>query len=58
MITLVRWYILKAKEVKMKLTFYKIAEKVLKETAKMDAEDWADKFVSAFIEVLHKNDDK
>lgn len=54
MITLIRWYILKAKEIKLKLALYRIAEKCLKEVAEMDKGDWEEKFVEAFADIIHK----
>ena len=58
MITLIRWYILKTKEMKLKLALFNIAEKFLKEVGKMDKDDWEEKFVGAFADIIHKENNE
>lgn len=50
MITLIRWVILKQKEIKWKLAFYQFLDQQLK-----NPEELEKKFVEAFAEIIHNS---
>lgn len=52
MITLIRWFLLKQKEIKLKLALYSFVEKSLKELTQ-NPEELEQKIMHAFAEVIH-----
>ena len=52
MITLVRWYIMKTKEIKYRLALWQFIDKQAKELLK-NPEEIEKKFVSALAEIIH-----
>lgn len=57
MITLIRWYMLKAKEIKMKLSLYRYLEKGVDYIAK-NTDDLKKMFVHELVGILHNEADK
>ena len=59
MITLIRWYLYKSKEVKYKCAFYTMLDKTMKE---INTGEFKDKFLKEFMpylaEVIHKETEK
>ena len=53
MITLIRWYMLKAKQIKMKLALWTFAEQLLAEVAK-NSDKLENRLIDALINVIHK----
>lgn len=56
MITLIRWYMLKAKQIKMKLAFWTFAEQILVEFAK-NGDGVEKKLMDALVKVIHEGND-
>lgn len=56
MITLLRWYLLKAKQIKIKLLFYSITEQVIKEFINQN-KDWEQKIVHELAQIIHNSND-
>ena len=54
MITLLRWYLLKAKQIKIKLLFYSITEQVIKEFINQN-KDWEQKIVHELAQIIHNS---
>lgn len=57
MITLIRWYILKAKKIKWELAVWQFIDKQAKELLK-NPEEIEKKFVSALAEIIHAENQK
>ena len=57
MITLLRWYLLKAKQIKIKLLFYSITEQVIKEFISQN-KDWEQKIVHELAQIIHNSNDE
>lgn len=57
MITLLRWYLLKAKQIKIKLLFYSITEQVIKEFISQN-KDWEQKIVHELAQITHNSNDE
>lgn len=53
MITLIRWYMLKAKQIKMKLAFWTFVEKLLVEIAK-NGDGLENKLMDTLVKVIHE----
>ena len=53
MITLIRWYMLKAKQIKIKLALWTFAEQLLTEVAK-NSDGLENKLMDALIKVIHE----
>lgn len=54
MITLFRWFLYKAKEVKWKLVFWQFADKQLMELIK-NQEELEKKFIAEIAKLIHEN---
>lgn len=57
MITLLRWILLKQKEIKWKLAFWQFVDKQTKELMK-NPEELEKKFVGALAEIIHSENQK
>ena len=57
MITLVRWYIMKTKEIKYRLALWQFIDQQAKELLK-NPEEIEKKFVSALAEIIHNEEKK
>ena len=57
MITLIRWYILKAKKIKWELALWQLIDKEATELLK-NPEEIEKKFVSALAEIIHEENPK
>ena len=57
MITLVRWYIMKTKEIKWRLAVWQFVDQQAKELLK-NPEEFEKKFVSALAEIIHNEEKK
>ena len=57
MITLIRWYILKAKKIKWELALWQFIDKQATELLK-NPEEIEKKFVSALAEIIHSENPK
>ena len=57
MITLFRWYLLKAKKIKWELAIWQFIDKQAKELLK-NPEEIEKKFVSALAEIIHNENPK
>lgn len=57
MITLVRWYIMKTKEIKWKLAFWQFVDKSAKELQK-DPELLAKKIMPELAKIIHESNNK
>ena len=53
MITLIRWYMLKAKQIKMKLALWTFAEQLLTEVAK-NGEGIEKKLMDSLVKLIHE----
>lgn len=54
MVTLFRWYLYKAKEIKWKLIFWQFADKQLTELIKKP-EDLEQKFIDSIAKLIHES---
>ena len=54
MITIIRWWIYKAKVIKLKLGVVTIVEQLLKEVTK-NGDDIQKKFIAEFAKLIHEN---
>lgn len=54
MITLIRWYLMKTKEIKWKLAFWQFIDKQANELLK-NPEEIEKKFVSTLAEIIHNS---
>lgn len=52
MITLIRWYLLKAKEIKIKLAFYSFVDQIVNEVINTD--ELQKKILHELVEIIHK----
>ena len=57
MITLIRWYIMKTKEIKYKLAFWQFVDKTVKEIQK-DPEWLAKNVMSELAKIIHESNQK
>ena len=57
MITLIRWYIMKTKEIKYKLAFWQFVDKVVKEIQK-DPEWLAKNVMPELAKIIHESNQK
>ena len=57
MITLVRWYIMKTKEIKYRLALWQFIDKQANELLK-NPEEFEKKFISALAEIIHNEGKK
>ena len=57
MITLVRWYIMKTKEIKYRLALWQFIDKQTSELLK-NPEEFEKKFISALAEIIHNEEKK
>ena len=53
MITLIRWYMLKAKEIKMKLAFWTLVDQLVTEIAK-NGDGIEKKLMDALVKLIHE----
>lgn len=53
MITLIRWYMMKAKEIKMKLGFWTIVDQLVTEIAK-NGDGLEKKLVDSLVKLIHE----
>lgn len=54
MITFIRWYLMKAKEIKLKLAFYQFLEQGVKEVTE-NQEELKKQIIHEFAEIIHQN---
>lgn len=57
MITLIRWYMMKAKEIKMRLAFWSLLEQLTNEIVE-NKEDIEKKLVSEIAKLVHESNQK
>lgn len=53
MITLIRWYLLKAKEIKLKLAFWSFIDQIVNEIVK-NGDGVEKKFISEITKLIHE----
>lgn len=53
MITLIRWYMMKAKQIKMKLAFWTLVDQLVTEIAK-NGDGIEKKFMDSLVKLIHE----